>query len=292
MSRYASRGFAALPVRALQCDGGPVHSVAVCLSRECYNADVAHVAHVLGRVFQALFRVVRPARHTEQITGWLDLLPLGGGAMAVIIQWLLRRPPVEMALVGVSLFALLSFLAVVTLTPARTLRLDPPRDYENEIVDQTPAVLWRIPVTNCAQGSIARNVEVTLYSCNVPELRMLPVVLHRMHDNPADSRSFRRQWDIRPKETLLFDLISQDKANPTIFYLFRSDGDPTQQLGPDWMLSSTEQQAIYRLALSTGARFTVRAMPDPPAKGTERDYILRAEKGGVSLRCEGEPKDS
>lgn len=237
------------------------------------------------RLLATALRIFFPFRHTEKLSGWLDVIPYAGtGLVMLSLGWLLDRPPIEIALAAVSLVALLSAWAVFTLTRVPSIELGDPERYDDEMIDESPAVLWRIPVTNSGYAETARNVEVTLNSCDVSEVKLLPVTLHKMHDNPPGGTAYQRLWNLRPKERVLFDLLGFSDEQ---YYLYRSDGDSTRQQGPEWMLSTNESDALTRRQFTeeVGVRLTVRVIADPPIKGVERDYIL--EGGATLLRSDG-----
>ena len=201
----------------------------------------------------------------------------------LIQSWLLERPPIEIALAGVCLVAILSIWAAFTLTRLPSIELVNPERYD-EVIDQTPGILWRIGVTNSSSTDMIRNMEITLDRCDLPELRLLPITLHRMHDNPPDGVMYQRQWNARPKERLIFDLLA---TSGNLYYLFRSDGDPLQQQGPDWMLNSQECDALNTRLNRSAVSFTVRAIADPPVGGVERDYVLEIGDNGVDMHSNG-----
>lgn len=241
---------------------------------------------VWRRLLATLFRIIFPFRHTEQLSGWLDLVPYGGGGTVIVLAWLLDRPPLEIALAAVSLIALLSAWAAFTLTRLPTIRLSDPAIYPDEEIDGTPGELWRISVANPGNGGMVHNLEVTLDRCDLPELRLLPITLHRMHDNPPQGGAYQRRWNMRPNEVFPFDLLALSGG---VFYLYRSDGDPARQTGPEWLLSRDEMDALNKRIFveGGGVRFAVRAIADPPVKGVERNYILELGSSGTLLRSDG-----
>lgn len=181
------------------------------------------------------------------------------------------------------LFSLLMFWAAYRLqgeldereehTPS--LEFGDPEEFSNEIIDGTPGKLWRVPLVNSKPNSRANNVKAWLYGAE-PNLAVLPVSLHEMHDNTLP---FRQQRNVRYGEPIVFDVVSEDLANDSVFYLFRSDGDLQT---PDHMMSEDDGITVMAAAVTGGWGLTLRAVADPPTRGIEQRYVLFQSNTGPS----------
>jgi len=79
--------------------------------------------------------------------------------------------------------------------------------------------LFRLRVQNLSEIETLRNVIVKLESISPNQYKYLPLVLHQMHDNPADGM-FKQSFDLSPLSNNYIDVINIAIHNqPPIFYI-------------------------------------------------------------------------
>jgi hypothetical protein len=129
-----------------------------------------------------------------------------------------------------------------------------------------------VVVENTQAESIAKNVRVSIDNPNPKIIMSFPMNLHLMHDN---NKPFQKCHDIRYGDPLTFDLFACGQVDPEMYYIYRSDGDESEQIGPEWMLSSEDNDIISPAVHHPGGwRFDVRAVPDPPASPAHQAFCL------------------
>jgi hypothetical protein len=155
--------------------------------------------------------------------------------------------------------------------PPAVLNIRGPLQHQAE-VDTNILPLWQVVVENTQAESIAKNVRVSIDNPNPKIIMSFPMNLHLMHDN---NKPFQKCHDIRYGDPLTFDLFACGQVDPEMYYIYRSDGDESEQIGPEWMLSSEDNDIISPAVHHPGGwRFDVRAVPDPPASPAHQAFCL------------------
>jgi hypothetical protein len=120
--------------------------------------------------------------------------------------------------------------------------------------------LYRITVLNRCQDSEARDVRVGIADSK-PNLSVLPVRLHKMHDNTPP---YTQVWPLGYGESARFDFIGMERASK-ILLLYRSDLGGT---GYVFAVPVSEAVALWK----GGIIFRISVRATPPARGTDSYY--------------------
>jgi hypothetical protein len=156
--------------------------------------------------------------------------------------------------------------------PPAVLNIRGPFQHQAE-VDINILPLWQVVVENTQAESIAKNVRVSIDNPNPKIIMSFPMNLHLMHDN---NKPFQKCHDIRYGDPLTYDLFACGQVDPEMYYIYRSDGDESEQIGPEWTLSSDDNDIISPAVHHPGGwRFDVRAVPDPPASPAHQTFCLK-----------------
>jgi hypothetical protein len=133
--------------------------------------------------------------------------------------------------------------------------------------------LHRITLLNTAQDSEAKDVRVDVADSK-PKLSVLPVRLHRMHDNTTP---YTRVWPLAHDEPAKFDFIGLERA-AKVLLLYRSDIGRTQ-----YAFAVPTEEAVRLWKGGIAFKVTVRAAS--PAKGTDGYYLVSLD-GNEELKVE------
>jgi len=131
--------------------------------------------------------------------------------------------------------------------------------------------LWRIDLTNEVAGTEATEVRVTVDS--EPHLSLLPVNLHKMHDNNPPYIETHR---IAYGETIVFDFLGRQSTSGMILVYRADSGDQFYV----WQLPTDETAS--QLA-KDGIKFKVGAFGAAPTKAVERWFMVKADPYGSML---------
>lgn len=121
-------------------------------------------------LLRLLWRIARPSRYTEEISGWLDFLPIGGGGAGVIAALVLGVSPLGAAVIGLSVLLLLTFGAAFTLQVQSDVR----GEKRPRLVFGQPIVrkVWIGPVESVhSAAAVNTAIEVGALT-NVPDLHL------------------------------------------------------------------------------------------------------------------------
>jgi hypothetical protein len=143
--------------------------------------------------------------------------------------------------------------------------------------------LWRVRLTNIQPDSQALNIRVQIVKSN-PPISILPVSVHRKHDNTLP---YEQSWTLRYGEPIEFDVIGyqclaykKEGGSIGTLYIYRSDSGrntiPFEVPGRE----TAEAMAKYGIVLTIGV------FVDLPAQGISRDYrVLINSKGTFVLEA-------
>ena len=137
----------------------------------------------------------------------------------------------------------------------------------------TSVRLWRVELLNTVPDTEAVEVEVTSAG-SLPRLPVLPVDLHRFHD---DNPPFARRHDVRNKAPILFDVIAKHR-DAEEFYLWRSDL-PAPHYRFIYHLSAPEKGIILPSLHGDGLILKLRASANAPVRTVEQSYRLFLDGG-------------
>ena len=130
--------------------------------------------------------------------------------------------------------------------------------------------LWRVRLTNIQPNSQASKVSIKVIGSE-PCISMLPVVLHKKHDNTFP---YTQAWVLRYNEPLEFDVIGfftlawnkSTKRPIGLVYLYRSDS------GSYTIPFQIPEKEITQAMQGSGFILTISVFADLPTKGITKKY--------------------